>query len=79
MKPSVLYQLAINSILSMAEPTGINLHMSNPEHACRSFYEKQCAKFRKLLSASGRDISLSEIVDYIDKIIVDSGREIVVK
>lgn len=30
-------------------------------------YEKQYAKFRKLLSASSRDIPLSEIVDCIDK------------
>ena len=42
-------------------------------------YEKQYAKFRKLLSASSRDIPLSEIVDCINKIIVDAGAQIVVK
>ena len=42
-------------------------------------YEKQYAKFRKLLSASDKSIPLSEIVDCIDKVVVDSGRNIVVK
>ncbi len=45
----------------------------------RDSYEKQYATFRKLLSASSKDIPLSEIMDYIDKIIVDEGRLIVVK
>lgn len=42
-------------------------------------YEKQYARFCKLLSASSKDIPLSEIVDYIDKIVVDSGEKIVVE
>lgn len=42
-------------------------------------YEKQYAKFRKLLSASSRDVPLSEIMDCVDKIVVDGGRKIVVK
>ena len=42
-------------------------------------YEKQYAVFRKLLSASSKDIPLSEIVDCIDKIIVDTGGKIMVK
>ena len=46
---------------------------------CKAAYEKQYAKFRKLLSASGRDIPLSEIVDCIEKVVVDEGRKIVVK
>ena len=46
---------------------------------CRNSYEKQYATFRKLLSASNKDIPVNEIVDYIDKIVVDRGREIVVK
>ena len=45
----------------------------------KAAYEKQYTKFRKLLSASGRDIPLSEIVDCIDKVIVDSDGKIVVK
>lgn len=45
----------------------------------KATYEKQYAKFRRLLSASSRDIPLSEIVDYIDKIVVDKGNQIVVK
>ena len=45
----------------------------------KAAYETQYAKFRKLLSASSKDIPLSEIVDCIDKIIVDKGAEIVVK
>ena len=46
---------------------------------CKAAYEKQYTKFRKLLSASSKDIPLSEIVDCIDKIVVDGGGEIVVK
>ena len=42
-------------------------------------YEKQYAKFRKLLFASDKSIPLSEIVDCIDKIMVDKGKNIVVK
>ena len=42
-------------------------------------YEKQYAKFRKLLSASSRDVPLGEIMDCVDKIVVDGGRKIVVK
>ena len=45
----------------------------------KAAYETQYAKFRKLLSASNKDIPLSEIVDYIDKVVVDSGGKIVVK
>ena len=44
-----------------------------------SAYEKQYAKFRKLLSASSKDIPLSEIMDCVGKVIVDGGRKIVVK
>ena len=32
-------------------------------------YEKQCAAFRKLLSASSRDIPFSEIVGHIEKVV----------
>ena len=45
----------------------------------KDVYEKQYAVFRKLLSASSKDIPLSEIVDCIDKVIVDSGKKIVVE
>ena len=42
-------------------------------------HEKQYARFRKLLSASSKDIPLSEIVDCIDKVVVDSRGKIVAK
>ncbi len=42
-------------------------------------YEKQYASFRKLLSASSKNIPLSEIVDCIDKVAIDYGGKIVVK
>ena len=45
----------------------------------KAAYEMQYAKFRKLLSASSKDIPLSEIVDCIDKVVVDGGGKIVVK
>ena len=45
----------------------------------KAAYEEQYARFRKLLSASCKDIPLSEIVDCIDKVVVDGGGKIVVK
>ena len=45
----------------------------------REIYEKEHLTFRKLLSASEKHIPLSEIMDCIDKIVVDTGRQIVVK
>lgn len=45
----------------------------------KAAYDKEYSIFRKLLSASDKHISLSEIMDCIEKIIVDAGREIVVK
>ena len=45
----------------------------------KTAYETQYAQFRKLLSASNKDIPLSEIVDCIDKVVVDGDRKIVVE
>ncbi len=45
----------------------------------KAAYEKEYSIFRKLLSASGKHIPLNEIMDCVEKIIVDAGREIVVK
>ncbi len=45
----------------------------------KAAYETQYAQFRKLLSTRNRDISLSEIMDCIDKIVVDGSGKIVVK
>ena len=45
----------------------------------KAAYEKHYTIFRKLLSASSKDISLSEIVDYIDKVVVDGNGKIVVQ
>ncbi len=46
---------------------------------CRAAYEIHYAVFRKLLSASCKDIPLSEIMDCINKIVVDTDGKIVVK
>ena len=45
----------------------------------KAAYDKEYNIFRKLLSASDKSIPLSEIVDCIDKIIVDTGKKIVIK
>lgn len=45
----------------------------------KAAYEKQYTKFRNLLSASSKDIPLSEIMDCIEKIVVDVEKKIVVK
>ena len=45
----------------------------------KATYETQYAQFRKLLSASSKDIPLSEIVDCIEKVVVDGDGKIVVK
>ena len=48
------------------------------EAEVKAAYEKQYTTFRKLLSASSKDIPLSETVDCIDKIVVDTGGKIMV-
>lgn len=45
----------------------------------KAAYEKEYNICHKLLSASDKRISLSEIIDYIDEIVVDKGNRIVVK
>ena len=45
----------------------------------KAVYDKKYTIFRKLLFASDKRIPLSEIMDCIDKIAVDEGRQIVVK
>ena len=45
----------------------------------KAAYEKEYSIFRKLLSASGKHIPLNEIMDCVEKIVVDAGREIVIK
>ena len=45
----------------------------------KTTYEKQYAMFHKFLSASVRDIPLSEVINCIDKVVVDGGRKFVVK
>lgn len=45
----------------------------------KTAYDKEYSVFRKLLSASDKCIPISEIMDCIEKIIVDAGRRIVVK
>ena len=45
----------------------------------KATYETQYAQFRKLLSASSKNIPLSEIVDCIEKVVVDGDGKIVVK
>ena len=42
-------------------------------------YEKQYQASRKLLRVSSKELPLSEIIDCIDRIVVDVGRSIVVK
>ena len=45
----------------------------------KAAYEKEYSIFRKLLSASEKRISLSEIMDCVEKIIVDVDKKIMVK
>lgn len=45
----------------------------------KAAYDKEYNTFRKLLSASGKRTPLSEIIEFIDKIIVDTGKWIVIK
>ena len=45
----------------------------------KAAYEKEYSIFRKLLSASEKRISLSEIIDCVEKIVVDVDKKIMVK
>ncbi len=42
----------------------------------RAAYQMQYAVLRKLLSANYKDIPLSEIMDYIEKVVVDNDRKL---
>lgn len=54
---------------------GVLAELSEPKMA----YDKEYSIFRKLLFASDKHTPLSEIMDCIDKIIVDGGGKIVVE
>ena len=45
----------------------------------KAAYEKQYARFRKLLFACSKNIPFSEIMDCVYEIVVDKGNKIVVK
>lgn len=45
----------------------------------RDSLQKEHATFRKLLSTSDKEIPLSEIMGYVDKIVVDDGKQLMVK
>jgi len=45
----------------------------------KAAYDREYSIFRKFLSVGNKSIPLSEIIDYIDKIVVDPGKKIVVK
>ena len=47
--------------------------------ASKATYEEQYQMFCKLLKASYKEISLNEIMDCIDKILIDTGKQIMVK
>lgn len=47
--------------------------------ASKTAYEKQNQVFCKLLKANFKEIAISEIMDCIDKILIDTGRQIMVK
>lgn len=47
--------------------------------ADKEVYEKQYRVFCKLLKASRKEVPLSEIIDCIERIVVDVDRKIVVK
>lgn len=44
----------------------------------KAAYDKKYSIFRKLLSACDKRIALSEIIDYIDRIVVDDEEEIMI-
>ena len=69
--------LLFNSALSMLKGTHIGIESA--DELMNRYPEKQYAKLRKLLSASSKNIPLNEIVDCIDKVVVDYGGKIVVK
>ena len=72
---AVIFQKIFEMAASGTGVTGIVRYLNERELPTPSQY----AKFRKLLSASSKDISLSEIVDYIDKVVVDGNGKIVVQ
>lgn len=47
--------------------------------AAKAYYEKQYQVLRQLIRASDKEIALCEIIPYIERIIVDTDKKIVVK
>ena len=57
----------------------IRSHMVELAIADKEAYEKQYQVFCKLLKASRKEVPLSEIIDCIERIVVDVDRKIMVK
>ena len=67
---------ALRAALDAAHKTkAVLAEVTERKAAC----EKEYSIFRKLLSASDKRISLNEIMDCVEKIVVDVGKKIVVK
>lgn len=67
---------ALRTALDAAHEAKVVLAEITEQKAAR---EREYSIFRKLLSASDKSIPISDIIDCIDKIIVDTDKEIVVK
>ncbi len=72
---AVIFQKIFEMAASGTGVTGIVRYLNERELPTPSQY----AKFRKLLSTSNKEITLSEIVRFIEKAVVDGGGKIVVK
>lgn len=66
----------LRAVLDTANQTKADLIQATERKAV---YEAKYTRFCKLLSASNRNVPLSEIVDCIDAVVIDSGKKIVVK
>ena len=68
--------MALRAALDAAHETkAVLAEVTERKAAC----EKEYNIFRKLLSASDKRISLNEIMDCVEKIVVDVGKKIMVK
>lgn len=66
---------ALRAALDAAHAKAVLAEVTEQKEAC----EREYSIFRKLLSASDKRIPLSEIIDCSDQVVVDNGKEIVVK
>ena len=57
----------------------ITHYLADPVDKNHRIYVEDCIIFREFLPSSSKHVPITELIGYIDKIVMDTGREIMVK